>query len=63
MIKNITAVVSVSAKKGLVYLKLLYKGVSNDDFPDYVLLLSDKMDNDPFYLYMDNLKVHDTKDA
>ena len=37
MVKNITAVVSVSAKKGLVYLKLQYKGVSNEDFPDYVL--------------------------
>lgn len=60
MVKNITAVVSVSAKKGLVYLKLQYKGVSNDDFPDYVLQLSDKMDNEPFYLYMDNLFVHDT---
>ena len=63
MINNITAVVSVSAKRGLIYLKLQYKGVSNEDFPDYVLALSEKMDCEPFYLYMDNLYVHDTKDA
>ena len=44
-------------------MKLQYKGVSNEDFPDYVLELSKKMDYDPFYLYMDNLFVHDTKDA
>lgn len=63
MLKNITAVVSVSAKKGLVYLKIQYTGVSDDNFPDYVLELSKKMDYEPFYLYMDNLWVHDTNDA
>ena len=63
MLPNITAVASVSSKKGLVYLKLQNKGVSNDNFPDYVLELCKKMDYEPFYLYMDNLWVHDTEDA
>jgi hypothetical protein len=37
--------------------------VSDENFPDYVLDLSVKMNYEPFYLYMDNLWVHDTDDA
>jgi hypothetical protein len=37
--------------------------VSDDNFPDYILDLAVKMDYEPFYLYMDNLWVHDTADA
>jgi transposase len=63
MLSNVTAVASVSAKRGLVYLKLQYKGVSDDNFPDYIRELSKKMNYERFYLYMDNYCVHDTNKA
>ena len=44
MLNNITAVASVSSLRGLVYLKIQYVGVSKDNFPEYILDLSKKMD-------------------
>ena len=58
MISNITAVASVSAKRGLVYLKILDEGVNGENFVPYINQLSNKMDYKPFCLFMDNLRVH-----
>ena len=58
MIGNITAVASVSAKRGLVYLKLQEEGVNGENFVPYINQLAKKMDYEPFNLFMDNLRVH-----
>ena len=55
---NITAVATVSSKKGLVYLSIQEEGVNESNFQVYIKTLSKKMDSKPFFLYMDNLSVH-----
>jgi purine-nucleoside phosphorylase len=52
---NITASASVSASKGLVYLKIQEKGMGNENFNDYIRELSKKMEHKPFFLFLDNL--------
>ena len=58
---NITAVATVSPKRGLVYLKVQQEATDGDNFRVYLRALSKKMDSKPFYLYLDNLMVHRMK--
>ena len=58
MQSNITAVATVSALRGVVLLKLQDQGVNEANFQQYLKDLSKKMNNKPFFLYMDNLFVH-----
>ena len=55
MQRNITAVAAVSARRGLVYLKIQDQGVNGENFATYIKTLSNRMDRKPFHLYMDNL--------
>ena len=58
---NITAVATVSAKRGLVYLKVQQESTDGDNFRVYLRNLSKKMEGKPFYLFLDNLSVHRMK--
>ena len=55
---NITAVATVSTAKGLILLKVQQESTDIDNFKVYLKALSKKMDNRPFFLFMDNLRAH-----
>ena len=53
-----TAIVAVSAELGLVHYESVEQTTNADRFIPFVRALSEKMQAEPFVLYMDNLSVH-----
>ena len=56
--RSTAAVAAVSAKRGLIFLKIFPKSVDRFKFIKFCKLLSKKLERQPFTMFLDNLGAH-----
>ena len=62
-IPYVSVIAAVSAYEGLELIMMNEEAIDSSDFQIFVKKLSRKNSSQPFGLFMDNLRVHKTKDA